>query len=78
MFFLDPTVENEVRVMQRNALKLLHVREFSPEARFVEPCLSFVLRGAVCEYCNDWCARRLACWKCSQPPASRAATGGFT
>mmetsp|Transcript_42312 Transcript_42312/g.135440 ORF Transcript_42312/g.135440 Transcript_42312/m.135440 type:complete len:1109 (-) Transcript_42312:20-3346(-) len=75
VFFLDPAVENDVRVMQRNALKLLHIREFSPEARFVEPCLSFVLRGVVCEYCND-CRDLDLCrdpalqegkWECSVP-----------
>lgn len=52
VFSIDPTVEREVRVMRKNLLDLIEIREFSPESLFTNPCESFVLRGVICSYCN--------------------------
>ncbi|KAK9824549.1 hypothetical protein WJX72_011249 [[Myrmecia] bisecta] len=50
---LDQSVEEEVALLRRNLLTLLHMREFSDAAAFQEPCLSFVLRDVICTYCNN-------------------------
>jgi len=49
---LDKSVEYSVRVLKRNLLELIHVREFSDEAKFKNPCTSFKLGQVICEYCN--------------------------
>ncbi|KAF8939090.1 DNA polymerase epsilon catalytic subunit [Dissophora ornata] len=49
---IDTTIEREVRVMRKNLLDLIEVREFSPESIFQNPCESFVLRGVICSYCS--------------------------
>jgi DNA polymerase epsilon subunit 1 len=38
--------------LKKNLLRLLNVREFAPEAAFVNPCLSYVLPDVMCEFCN--------------------------
>ena len=50
---LDDTIEDAVTRCRKNALKLLSVPEFGPEATFREPCISFALRDVVCECCGD-------------------------
>jgi len=50
---LDDTIEDAVARCRKNALKLLSVPEFGPEATFYEPCVSFALRDVVCECCGD-------------------------
>ncbi|KAG0052419.1 DNA polymerase epsilon catalytic subunit [Gryganskiella cystojenkinii] len=52
VFSIDTSVEREVRVLRKNLLDLIEVREFSSESLFVNPCESFVLRGVICSYCN--------------------------
>ncbi|KAG9322756.1 hypothetical protein KVV02_007016 [Mortierella alpina] len=52
VFGIDTSVEREVRVMRKNLLDLIEVREFSPESMFTNPCESFVLRSVICSYCN--------------------------
>ncbi|KAG0248938.1 DNA polymerase epsilon catalytic subunit [Mortierella polycephala] len=52
VFGIDSSIEREVRVMRKNLLDLIEVREFSPESLFMNPCESFVLRGVICSYCN--------------------------
>ncbi|KAJ1922983.1 DNA polymerase epsilon catalytic subunit [Tieghemiomyces parasiticus] len=42
----------EVRVMKRNALDLIGIREFSPEAIFHNPSQSLQLPQVICEYCH--------------------------
>jgi DNA polymerase epsilon subunit 1 len=49
---LDKAVENEVRVMKRNGLSLIGIREFSREATFQNPSSSFILPQVICNYCN--------------------------
>ncbi|KAF9330439.1 DNA polymerase epsilon catalytic subunit [Podila minutissima] len=52
VFGIDTTIEREVRVLRKNLLDLIEIREFSPESLFTNPCESFVLRGVICSYCN--------------------------
>lgn len=40
---LDRTVDEEVTQLRRDLLKLVGVNEFSDEAQWVDPCLSYVL-----------------------------------
>ena len=40
---LDSNVTNQVTKMKRDLLKLIGVAEFSDEAVFKDPCLSYVL-----------------------------------
>jgi DNA polymerase epsilon subunit 1 len=49
---LDKSVEREVRILKRDLLSLIGVREFSDEAKFVNPCEPFRLPHVICEYCN--------------------------
>lgn len=49
---LDKSVEYPVRVLKRNLLELIHIREFSEEAKFKNPCTSYKLGQVICEYCN--------------------------
>jgi len=49
---LDKVVGDEVAMMRKALMKQLGMREFAPEAQFVDPCLSFVLPEVVCEYCS--------------------------
>ena len=50
---LDASVEGPVALLRKNALKLLRVPEYAPQAEFREPCVTFVLRDAVCGYCGE-------------------------
>lgn len=50
---LDSAVEDQVAVLRRNLLKLVHVREFASASEFHEPCMSFMLRDVICTSCND-------------------------
>ncbi|KAL7751596.1 DNA polymerase epsilon catalytic subunit [Sorochytrium milnesiophthora] len=52
VYGLDADVEKEVRVLRRNALNLVHVREFAPEAQFRNPCRVFRLTQVICHFCN--------------------------
>jgi DNA polymerase epsilon subunit 1 len=47
---LDNRVQHNVLIMRKNLLKLVHVREFSAEAEFKDPCLSFTLPNVICRY----------------------------
>ena len=53
VFSLDKSVEGPVALLRKNALRLLRVPEYAPEAKFREPCVTFVLRDVVCGYCGD-------------------------
>ena len=50
---LDASVEGPVALLRKNALKLLRVPEYAPQAQWREPCITFVLRDAICSYCGD-------------------------
>ncbi|XP_052253908.1 DNA polymerase epsilon catalytic subunit A-like [Dreissena polymorpha] len=49
---LDSTITIQVTKMQRDLLKLIGVGEFSPDAIFKDPCLSYVLPEVICKLCN--------------------------
>ncbi|KAG0164792.1 DNA polymerase epsilon catalytic subunit [Apophysomyces sp. BC1034] len=50
---LDKNVEDEVRVLKRNALQTIGgVSDFSPNAQFQNPCEYFKLNEVICSYCN--------------------------
>lgn len=49
----DKTIFEEVLNMKRGMLKLLHVREFSREAKFVNPSRTFKLPDVICANCNE-------------------------
>ncbi|KAL2635827.1 hypothetical protein R1flu_007306 [Riccia fluitans] len=75
VFMLDQRVQHEILVLRKNLLKLVRVREFSSEAVFRDPCLSFTLPNVICSYCND-CRDLDLCrdaalierdWRCAMP-----------
>ncbi|KAJ3375373.1 DNA polymerase epsilon catalytic subunit [Allomyces arbusculus] len=49
---LDPDIDDAVRILRRNLLDVLRVREFAPEAQFANPCLPLVVPHVVCMACN--------------------------
>ncbi|XP_014670833.1 PREDICTED: DNA polymerase epsilon catalytic subunit A-like [Priapulus caudatus] len=49
---LDASIVNQVTKMRRDLLKLVGVGEFSDEAIFRDPCLSYVLPEVICKVCN--------------------------
>ncbi|ORZ35386.1 hypothetical protein BCR44DRAFT_53396 [Catenaria anguillulae PL171] len=49
---LDATVETPVMILRRNALDLIKVREFAPEAQFANPCLPIVVPQVMCTACQ--------------------------
>jgi len=75
VFSLDARCEAHTGVLRKQLLRLLRVREFSPEAAFVDPCASLALRDVLCAYCNDvrdldLCRDpqlALGDWSCPQP-----------
>ena len=38
--------------MKRDLLKLIGMGEFSDDAQFRDPCLSYVLPEVICKHCN--------------------------
>jgi DNA polymerase epsilon subunit 1 len=55
VFALDCRYESEERLLKRDLLRLIDVREFSEDARFSNPCEKYVLNQVICEYCNYCC-----------------------
>ncbi|XP_069681734.1 DNA polymerase epsilon catalytic subunit 1 [Periplaneta americana] len=49
---LDSSVEEEVTKVRRNMLRLIRVGDFSDEAIWRDPCVSFVLPEVICKACN--------------------------
>ncbi|XP_050693132.1 DNA polymerase epsilon catalytic subunit A-like [Eriocheir sinensis] len=49
---LDSTVAQEVSKLRRDLLKLLNMGEFSPEAEWQDPCVSYILPEVICHSCN--------------------------
>jgi DNA polymerase epsilon subunit 1 len=50
---LDPLISDAAIRLRRNLLKLLGTPEFSAAARFANPCRTFVLPDAACDFCQD-------------------------
>jgi DNA polymerase epsilon subunit 1 len=51
-FSLDPHLTRETRLLRRDLLNLVGVREFSQDANFVNPCEAFSLPLVICDFCN--------------------------
>lgn len=49
---LDKVSTEKVLGIKRNLLMMLKVREFSQEARFKDPCLTFEISDVVCTFCH--------------------------
>lgn len=52
VFALDSRVEDAVRRVRANLLKLVEVKPFAPEAEWRNPALYFVLPDVICPFCN--------------------------
>ena len=52
VLMLDPLCQDEVMRVKSNLLLKLNVQTFSPEARFINPCLTFTVPDVVCSYCQ--------------------------
>ncbi|KAH9489960.1 hypothetical protein Btru_036333 [Bulinus truncatus] len=50
---LDSNITIQVKKLKRDLLKLIGVGEFSPDADFVNPCMSFVLPEMICKSCSQ-------------------------
>ncbi|XP_055338827.1 DNA polymerase epsilon catalytic subunit A-like [Paramacrobiotus metropolitanus] len=50
---LHVDVKDEVRRMKRDLLKMIGVGEFSPQAEWVDPCLTYTLPEVICSECNS-------------------------
>ncbi|EHA8586834.1 hypothetical protein COCNU_scaffold001050G000020 [Cocos nucifera] len=77
---LDQNVQHDILRMRKNLLKLVHVKEFAPEAQFHDPSPSFILPNVICSYCND-CRDLDLCrdsalsdteWRCSVPQCGQS------
>lgn len=49
---LDPALEDIIASLKRSMLKLIGVGEFSEEAMWKDPSVSYVLPGVICKTCN--------------------------
>jgi DNA polymerase epsilon subunit 1 len=49
---LDKNLVNQVSKLKKDLLKIINVREFSDEAQYVDPSLSFVIPQIICLKCN--------------------------
>ena len=52
VFSLDKSLEFEIRLLRKELLALFEIREFSAEARFVNPSSSLRLEQVICENCT--------------------------
>ena len=49
---LDEGSKRKTVQLRSNLLKLIKIREFSEEAKFRDPCLTFTLEGVSCSFCS--------------------------
>ncbi|XP_041470272.1 DNA polymerase epsilon catalytic subunit A-like isoform X2 [Lytechinus variegatus] len=49
---LDTNIVSQVSRMKRNLLRLIGVGEFSDDADWRDPCLSYILPEVICRFCN--------------------------
>ncbi|XP_022098482.1 DNA polymerase epsilon catalytic subunit A-like [Acanthaster planci] len=76
---LDSDVTNQVNRLQRNLFRLIGTGEFSNDAVWCDPCLSYILPEVICRVCNhcrdlDLCrdpllvqdGNSVALWQCIQ------------
>lgn len=71
VFALSKKRSIEVRMLRRDLLAVMDVKEFSPESLFVNPCASLKLSSVICDYCNfirdvDFCREEERnIWSCT-------------
>lgn len=53
MISLKKSIADNINAIRRNLLKSLQVREFSAQAAFKDPVISYSLPNVVCGYCNS-------------------------
>ncbi|XP_074652055.1 DNA polymerase epsilon catalytic subunit A-like [Tubulanus polymorphus] len=49
---LDSNVDIQVTQLKRNLLKLIGIGEFSFDAEFNDPCLTYIIPEMICKHCN--------------------------
>lgn len=49
----DSNSFRKVRLLKKQLLRMLHVKEFGPEATWKDPCASLVIPDVVCPSCQD-------------------------
>eukprot|EP01111_Echinosteliopsis_oligospora_P019288 TRINITY_DN9263_c0_g1_i1.p1 TRINITY_DN9263_c0_g1~~TRINITY_DN9263_c0_g1_i1.p1 ORF type:complete len:245 (+),score=36.77 TRINITY_DN9263_c0_g1_i1:68-736(+) len=75
---LDSNLSLSVSRLKKNLLRLINVREFSEEAAFKDPCLSYILPDVTCEFCcisrdmdllrdSDLMKTQWTCHSCGNP-----------
>lgn len=52
VFALSKKRTIEVRMLRRDLLSVMDIKEFSSESIFVNPCASLKLSSVICDYCN--------------------------
>lgn len=71
VFALSQRRNIEVRMLRKDLLQVLDVKEFSPEAQFVNPSASLKASSVICDYCSyirdiDFCREEeKGIWACS-------------
>ncbi|EDV21734.1 uncharacterized protein TRIADDRAFT_30078 [Trichoplax adhaerens] len=50
---LDSRIQNRVNKLRRDLLRLIGVGEFSQDAIFQNPCISYVIPEVICTFCNS-------------------------
>ncbi|EFA77319.1 putative DNA polymerase epsilon subunit A [Heterostelium album PN500] len=51
VLMLDQSLHNQVQRLRKNLMRIINIREFSEEAVFKDPCLSYVMSDVICSYC---------------------------
>lgn len=51
-FSLDASISREARLLRKDLLNLIGVREFSNESNYINPCEAFCLPQVICNFCN--------------------------
>lgn len=52
VLLLDSKTASDTARLKRDLLRIINVREFAPEAKFQDPCDTFVLSEVICTFCN--------------------------
>jgi len=53
LYALDRKQSHAVTTLRRQLLKMIHVKEFSPEALWKDPCASLIIQDIICPSCQD-------------------------
>lgn len=53
LYALDEEMAEGVTVLRRQLLRLIHIKEFGPEASWKDPCMTLVLPDVICPTCQD-------------------------